>query len=213
VYTICGIAAYLDVSVVCWNKKTMGNPLASQQVIVHKHDAADPLGMEERAMTAAELLALCRRDPAVMHIEWDEDHYSAYLGSAPTPINASWRSALLKAALVTDESPRADAAWTLLVDKTRHDMIKSTTQKCLSLAEHLKRATRKAYHAVLFEHKLLDGADTVVVYYCKFPFDGKLTEDDFGHKKGAKLYISNEWQKAAVGAAPPDKQQRRAPAA
>ena len=38
--TIKGLAAYLDVSIVCWNKTTLRNKDALQQVIMHMHDAS-----------------------------------------------------------------------------------------------------------------------------------------------------------------------------
>ena len=125
--TIRGLAAYFDVSVVCWNQKTLRNPLALQQVIVHEHNLASPFDMTERHMSLGEIVAFSQQDARVMHIEWNgTDHYSALVASTPTPINAEIKTGLLQVTPVTDVNPKlvteAPKGYTLFVNLWRNDI-------------------------------------------------------------------------------------------
>ena len=125
---IRGLAAYLDVSVVCWNQKTLRNSLALQQVIVHEHNPTSPFDMCEHNMSLSEIVAFSRRDPRVMHIEWNGDnHYAALVTSTPTPINAEIKSGLLQVNPVTSVNPKfaieAPKGYALFVNLFRRDIV------------------------------------------------------------------------------------------
>lgn len=103
--TIRGLAAYFDVTVVCWNQKTLRNGVALQQVVVHEHDSAAPFRMLERYMDAAQIVTLCKTDQKVM---WNGlNHYSALVGAAPTPINPHIKTGLMHVSPVTAVNPKS----------------------------------------------------------------------------------------------------------
>ena len=169
--TIAGLAAVLDVSVVCWNQKTLRKSDARQQLIVHQHSLSSPFQIKEQSMTPGEIYALCKRDVEVMHILWNgTNHYSALISASPTPINIAMRRGLLQAAPVTTVNPKSLApltqsasyfnsstfpdveGYTKFVDCYRMDIVTTAAPpqlKDVSLSALLK-ATNDSYHGVIF---------------------------------------------------------------
>ena len=218
--TITGLAAYLDVSVVCWNKMTLRNPNALQQVVLHKHDDQAPFDMSEVAMNPSEILELSKNDARVMHIEWNGvDHYAALVGENPTPINAAQMARLMSSTPVSEVNPKSlkllkpptkkmpeASGWIHLVDKWRTDITLervSGSSKSKSLKQLLQLTRTKQYHGLVFYTDVTKGAE---VCFCTFATDAKLSVTDFMHTGdfACNMYIDEGWQRNCNGAAQAD---------
>eukprot|EP00966_Prymnesium_polylepis_P023560 542379-Prymnesium_polylepis.2 len=213
--TIMGLAAHLDVSVVCWNKTTMRCSNAKQQVIVNKHDGKGTI--KEEAMTPDAICALSK-DKRVMHIEWDgENHYAALVGPTDVPINMWVHKQLMLAPPVTDDDlkrlkPTMRKAmpnvrgWMHLVDLYRTDLTLvniSAFHKKKSVKELLELAQKKRYHGVIY---FRSGKSTNEARYLKFKHEASLTASDF-LKAGdfsCDAYIDKKWLGRNTTAMPPD---------
>lgn len=219
--TIMGLAAYLDVSVVCWNKTTLRNSEARQQVIMHMHDASSPDGeIKEVSMTAAEIVTFSQMDARVMHIEWNGvNHYAALIGSSNVPIKQAMHNALMLATPVADVNPKSlivtkpsmkkmgnVSGWMHLVDLYRSDLtlkVVPAVARKKPLKQILELARLKNYHGVIY---YAGPQQSDVVCYVKFSHDAKLTASDF-LKSGdfsSHLYIDKTWMEAATATMPPD---------
>ena len=219
--TIMGLAAYLDVSVVCWNKTTLRNSEAQQQVIMHMHDASLSDGeIKEINMTPAEIVSFSQTDPRVMHIEWNGvNHYAALIGSSDVPIKQTVHNALMLATPVADVNPKSltvtkpsmkkmgnVSGWMHLVDLYRSDLtlkVVPAVARKKPLKQLLELARTKNYHGVIY---YAGPQQSDVVCYVKFSHDAKLTTSDF-LKCGdfsSHLYIDKTWMEAATTTMPPD---------
>jgi hypothetical protein len=220
--TIMGLAAYLGVSVVCWDKTTLRNSNAQQQVIMHMHDDTSPdAEIKEATMTPSEIVTFSQLDPRVMHIEWNGvNHYAALIGPSDVPIKQSVRNALMLATPVADVNPKSltpvgkpsikkmgnVSGWMHLTDLYRSDLsLKVVPAVAMNkpLKQLLELSRTKNYHGVIY----YSGAQqSDVVCYVKFPHDAKLTTADF-LKSGdfsSHLYIDKSWMEATTITMPPD---------
>jgi hypothetical protein len=220
--TIMGLAAYLDVSVVCWDKTTLRNSNAQQQVIMHMHDDTSPdAEIKEATMTPSEIVTFSQLDPRVMHIEWNGvNHYAALIGPSDVPIKQSVRNALMLATPVADVNPKSltpvgkpsikkmgnVSGWMHLTDLYRSDLslkVVPAVARNKPLKQLLELSRTKNYHGVIY----YSGAQqSDVVCYVKFPHDAKLTAADF-LKSGdfsSHLYIDKSWMEATTITMPPD---------
>ena len=215
--TIAGLAAYFDVSVVCWNKTTLRIPNARQQVLLHKHDDRAPFDISEVVMSPSEILALSRSDARVMHLEWNGvDHYAALVGQTPTPINAAQMAGLMSSTPVSAVNPKSlkplkpptkkmpDApGWMHLVDKWRTDItLERVSSKSKSLKQLLQLTRSKKYHGIVF----YTVTKRTEVCFCTFAADAKLSATDFMFTGdfACNMYIDEEWQRHCHGAAQAD---------
>ena len=211
--TIRGLAAYFDVSVVCWNQKTLRNPLALQQVIVHEHNLASPFDMTERNMSLGEIIAFSRQDARVMHIEWNGiNHYSALVASTPTPINAEIKTGLLQVTPVTDVNSKlvieAPKGYTLFVNLWRRDIHLTPMPKKFTDVTITKRALSamvaaagSKYHGIALITK--DSGERVRCFCTMSP--GVYKASDFG-KSGdftVQLLVSQAFMKKYSTTTPP----------
>ena len=99
--TIVGLAAYFKVSCVVWNKKTLRNASASQQVVEYIEDD-DAQKVRERLWSMDEILTFAANDKPLIHIEWDGvNHYAALVGPQPVSIDPVVYQRLLQVPLVT----------------------------------------------------------------------------------------------------------------
>jgi hypothetical protein len=215
--TIMGLAAYLDVSVVCWNKTTMRKSNALQQVIIHLHDEEAPLDMKEVTMSPVEILAFSQSDARVMHIEWNgTNHYAALVGPVPVPINVEQMNALMLTTPVADVNPKSFkpatkkmanvSGWMHLVDLYRTDLALTCVAKSAvfkPLKQLLMLARSNKYHGLLY---MVDAKGESTVYYIKFSQDAQLSADDFLHTGdfSCNLYIDKLWQDKVASSMPQD---------
>ena len=218
--TIMGLAAYLDVSIVCWNKTTMRDSNALQQVVVHLHDETAPNDdVREQNMTPSEIVTFSQMDSRVMHLEWNGvNHFSAFVGPTDVPIKQAVRNGLIVATPVADVNPKSlkhrvkkmsnVSGWLHLVDLYRTDLtlkVVSVANKKKSLKQLLEHARTNNHHGVIY---YLNAQQADVVCYVKFAHNGKLTLADF-LKCGdfsCSLYIDKSWMQEATVSMPPDPQ-------
>lgn len=222
--TIRGLAAYLDVSVVCWNKATMRTSNTMQQVIIHLHDTEAPLEMKEKNMTPAEIVRFCQSDPRVMHIEWTGNHYSALVPPTPVPIHDVQKNILMLIPPVVDETPEEKKEspttaeektvevpddWLHLANLCRYDLVFTRVKRKvinkLTFAELLERTRKEGHHALMFS--TIDDA-----CYIDFPDEKKVTRKDF-LKAGdfeCDIYIDKTWLQNVKGSMPIDAKRKDA---
>ena len=225
IHTIMGLAAYFDVSVVCWNATTLSNPNALQQVATHMHDAERGLAMSESVLSVAQIWELTARDARVMHIEWNgTNHYCALVAPAPVPINAITMSMLkVHATPIAYVNPKSFKpatktmpnvpGWIHFVDRIRSDIAHLHVPKVHAskpLEQLLQRARDRNHHGVSYR---VSDTGQHTVWYIRFAQKAQLTVADF-LKTGdysSNLYVDERWQETAAGAMPPDAHEEDCP--
>ena len=216
--TIRGLAAYFDVNFVCWNQKTLRNPVALQQAVVHEHKSDSPFDMSKHNMSPSQIVAFSRSDPRVMHIEWNgTNHYSALVGPTPTPINAEIKNGLLQVTPVTTVNPKTitrpriatPKGYAQFTDLFRKDIVvTSMSQKFFRTCEitnaHVARmcaASNAKYHGVALITKQ---TGEQVRCFCQM-VPGMYDSSDFG-KTGdftANLFINKAFMQKYKATKPP----------
>lgn len=184
--TILGLAFFLKVTCVVWNKKTLRSRGIYQQVVVYDADANS---VKEHNWTYDKI---CSHTGPMMHIEWDGiNHYSSLAGVAPIAIDSTVYARLLQVPPVTRQKPmsarpskrppeaRSDIelpeGWTELSNRIRLDSSKCTlVTGRKTLKTHLDDAQRQGYNAVMMMN--LHGEAKSTIKYLKFDFE--VTEEN-----------------------------------
>jgi hypothetical protein len=148
--SIRGIAQYIGVTIVVWNKKTLRNMSARQQVAVY---CATTDSTEERMWSCDEIVQAHATSP-LMHIEWDGvNHYSALVGLTPVRIGPAALAELTTAPRVTEnEEEEADAlpdGWSVYSNQYREPSKMSGSKTLRSVEEQCADVLRKGYNAFI----------------------------------------------------------------
>lgn len=103
--SIMGLAAFFNQTVVVWNKKTLANGSAQQQVVSFEPTDTDPRLCRER-MWSLEEIAVAHVKSTLMHIEWDGiNHYASLVGPDEVTMCPLFKLALTN---VTHRHPPAE---------------------------------------------------------------------------------------------------------
>ena len=118
---VMGVAGYLNLTIVCWNKTTLRNQAARQQVVEVTAD-----GLKERALTNEAIIRLSETQPQkTIHIEWDgTNHYAGMVSATAATVDPMIRFRLENAPSVPLAPPPDESS-----SKTgRKSAAKSTTR-------------------------------------------------------------------------------------
>ncbi len=149
--SIRGIAQYVGVTIVVWNKKTLRNISAQQQVAVY---SASTDSTEERMWSCQDIVQAHATSP-LMHIEWDGlNHYSALVGPAPVRISPVALAELTTAPrVVADEENEDEDAlpdgWAMYSNQYREPSKMSGPKIVCSTNEQCADVLRKGYNAFI----------------------------------------------------------------
>ena len=148
--SIRGIAQYIGVTIVVWNKKTLRNISARQQVAVY---SAATDSTEERMWSCSDIVQAHATSP-LMHIEWDGvNHYSALVGLTPVRISPAALAELTTAPRVTekdeDEGDALPDGWSVFSNQYREPSKMSGPKTIRGVQEQCADALRKGFNAFI----------------------------------------------------------------
>lgn len=183
--TIMGLAVFFEIHIVCWDKTTLRNREACQQVIEFCPSSAETLKRcKEHAWTAAQIVEFSATHASnTIHIEWDGvNHYAALTAmGGQVVIDGNISSMLLNVDPVTRQKPSplsatrakrgagaALSGWTMLSNKIRLDAAKCQVVKAKrTIEKHLTEAALGGFNGILKIN--LDGSTSVK--YLRYDFN------------------------------------------
>eukprot|EP00966_Prymnesium_polylepis_P218730 5062011-Prymnesium_polylepis.1 len=104
--SIVGLVPHVKRTIILWDKTTLRNPMARQQVI----EFIDSSTVRDRVWDVDQISLYCESNHAI-HIEWNGlNHYAALVDqeSGPVPIDAGFKAMLSTLSPVTRTKPNAD---------------------------------------------------------------------------------------------------------
>ena len=100
--SIAGLVPHVKRTIILWDKTSLRNPVARQQVIEYTEYAIAPASICERVWDVKQVADYIKKGNEPLHLEWNGfDHYAALVHSTPNSIDEGFKAMLSTLAPVT----------------------------------------------------------------------------------------------------------------